>query len=173
MQLNFIWLWNSSRVFSGMWSTPLVPLLSGPLRAGILLPFSVPFVDQIEIFNHFLLWSYSITSSDCSCINPVSALAVFKRSTKKKWHNPSGTYSEGWSFGTKFPGNSKTRRTLRQQLTIIYCSMFRLHTVAQERERERERERESVRVFERTQRDTPSPTELSEWKLLAHNWPTG
>ena len=51
----------------------------------------------------------------------------------------------------------KTRRTLHQQLTIIYCSMFRLHTVAQERERERERERESIRVYERTQRDTSLP----------------
>ena len=52
-------------------------------------------------------------------------------------------------------GNSKTRRTLCQQLTIIYCLMFRLHTVAQERERERERERE--KICKGLQTDTPSP----------------
>ena len=43
----------------------------------------------------------------------------------------------------------KTKRTLRKQLTIIYCSMFRLHTVARERERERERGRERKKKRER------------------------
>ena len=63
-----------------------------------------------------------------------------------------------WVFG-----NSKTRRTLRQQLTIIYCSMFRLYTVALSLSLyiyiyiERERERKFVRVYEQTQRDTPTP----------------
>ena len=58
-------------------------------------------------------------------------------------------------------------RTLHQQLTIIYCSMFRLHTVA------RKRGKESVRVHEQTQETRPllsSSTELSECKLLTDNW---
>ena len=73
---------------------------------------------------------------------------MFERSTDKEWHNPSGTSSD--SRGDLLEqsclgvGNSKTRRTLRQQLTII--SMFRLHTV--------ERVRESVRVYEQTQKET-------------------
>ena len=48
-------------------------------------------------------------------------------------------------------GNLNARRIHRQQLTIIYCLMFSLHTVAGEREREREskREKERERVSER------------------------
>ena len=83
----------------------------------------------------------------------------------------------GWSVGTKLPGywqeNKKTRRTFRQQLTIVYCSMFRLHTVDRQRQRQRKKketdrqtDRESIRVNEQTQKDIPIPTELSERKLL-------
>ena len=61
--------------------------------------------------------------------------------------NLPGTSSDGWGDPLEQTclgvGNSKTRRTLRQQLTIIYCLMFR----------ERERERKSVRVYEQTQRE--------------------
>ena len=101
---------------------------------------------------------YSITFSDSSFINFVCAHTVFERSTDKEWWNPSGTSSDSRSDPLEVSclgvGNSKTRITHCQQLTIIYCSMFRLHTVA----RERVWERESVRVYEQTQRDTPLPT---------------
>ena len=74
--------------------------------------------------------------SDNSFINPVGARSVFEISKDKKWQNSSGSSSNGrgnplepsW-LGV---GNSKTR-TLPQQLTIIYCSIFRLYTVARER----------------------------------------
>ena len=71
---------------------------------------------------------------------------ISERSTDKEWHNPFRTSSDGWGGPLEQSClgvcNSKTRRTLSQELTLIYCSMFRLHTVAREREREREREKE-------------------------------
>ena len=97
------------------------------------------------------LWYYSIAYLDSLFINPVCAHTVFERSTDKEWYNPSGN-SDGWGDPLEQiclgVGNTKTR-TLRQQLTIIYCSMYRLHTIAWKRE--------SVRLFEQTQRDAPSP----------------
>ena len=88
-----------------------------------------------------------------------SVLTLFERSTDKEWYNPSGTFSDGHdgsleqsSLGV---GNSKTR-TLHQQLTIIYCLMFRLHTVAQERK--------SVKVYEETQRAPTIPqSDQTRW----------
>ena len=105
-----------------------------------------------------------------------------------EWHNPSGTSIDGRGdpLEQRYPdvGDSKTTTTFRQQLTIIYSSMFRLHTVAQERERERERERVRKKEKEKegeickvlwtdTQRHapTPSPTEISECKPLIENSP--
>ena len=136
----------------------------------------------IYIYNdNFLtmMWYYSITFSDSLPIDPDCAHAVFERCTDKDWHNPSRTSSYGRGDPLEQSclgvGDSKTRRTLRQQLTIIYCLMFRLHTEARGRKRGRERERESVRVCEQIQRDMhpSSPTELSECKLLTNNWLTG
>ena len=69
-------------------------------------------------------------------------------------------------------GNLKTR-TLRQQLTIIYSSMFRLHIyiyIYIYRERERERERICKVLWTDTEtRPHSIPTELSECKLLTTN----
>ena len=79
--------------------------------------------------------------SDSLFINLFCADAVFKRSTDREQHNPSRTSSDSqgdlWEQSCLGVGNSKSRRTLHQQLTIIYCLMFRLHTVAQVREREK------------------------------------
>ena len=76
---------------------------------------------------------------DSFLINPLCAHAMFERFTDREWHNPPGTSSDSRCDPLKQSclgvGNSKTRRTLCQQLTIIYCSMFRLLTVAQEREK--------------------------------------
>ena len=89
---------------------------------------------------------------------------MFERSADKEWYNPSRTSSD--SRGDPLEksclgvGNSKTRKTLRQQPTIIYCSMFRLHTVA----------RESVRVYEQIQRDMcPLQPDRILW-MLTFNW---
>ena len=105
--------------------------------------------------------------SDSLFINSVCAHTVFERSADKEWHNPSRTSSDGWGDQLAqtclVVGNSKTTRTLHQQLKIIYCSMFRLHTVAQEREGK------SVRVYEQTQRDMPPPARQNS---LNANWPT-
>ena len=109
-------------------------------------------------------------------INPFYVHTVFERSTDKEWYNPFGTFCNGDPFEQNClgVGNSKTRRTLRKQLTIIYSSMFKLHTVAQEREREREREREWVRerererkyvgVYEQTQKEKILPVRLNSLK---------
>ena len=74
----------------------------------------------------------------------------------------------GWSIGTKLPGcwQLQRTRTLHQQLTIIYCLMFRQHKVAGERERI------CKDLWTDTKRHVsppPNPTELSECKLLT-NW---
>ena len=86
-------------------------------------------------------------------INPVSVHAEFERSPGKEWYNPSRTssVSRGDSLEQSClgVGNSKTRRNLRQQLPIIYCSMIRLHTVARERKRDREGDRKGKRERER------------------------
>ena len=86
-------------------------------------------------------------------INALCAHAVFERSTNREWHNPSGTFSDGQGDPLEQScldvDNSKTR-TLCQQLTIIYCSMFRLHTV--------ERERICKGLWTDTKRPPPSPT---------------
>ena len=107
------------------------------------------------------MWYYSITFSDSSFINPFCAYAVFERSTDKEWCNPSGTSSDGWGDSLEQSclgvANSKARRTLYQQLTIICCSMFRLHTVVRER------------VYEQTQRDTPLPV-TQQKSLNANFW---
>ena len=47
---------------------------------------------------------------DSLFINPFGAHAVFERSTDREWHNSSG--------------DSKTTRTLRKQLTLIYCNVL-------------------------------------------------
>ena len=91
----------------------------------------------------------------------------------RKWHNPSRTSSDGQGYllerSCLSVGKSKTRRTLHQQLTIIYCSMFRLHTVAQERKKI------CKGLWTDTKRHHPSPTELFKCKLLTaptDNWLT-
>ena len=33
-----------------MWSTPLLPLLAGPLQSGVVVPVRVPAMGQIELF---------------------------------------------------------------------------------------------------------------------------
>ena len=38
----------------GMWSTPSLPLLPGPLRSGIVVSVMVQSMGQIELFNHLL-----------------------------------------------------------------------------------------------------------------------
>ena len=38
----------------GMWSTPSLLLLPGPLRFRVVVPVRVPSMDQIELFNHLL-----------------------------------------------------------------------------------------------------------------------
>ena len=106
------------------------------------------------------MWYYSITFSDSSLISPVCAHTVFERSIDKEWYNPSRTSpnSQGDPLEQSClgVGNSKTR-SLRQQLTTIYCSIFRLQTVAQERERERERERICKGLWTETKRHAPPP----------------
>ena len=86
--------------------------------------------------------------ADTLFINLFCSHAVFERSTYWEWHNPSWTYSDSGGDPLEQSclgvGNTKTRRPLCQQFTIIYCSMFRLHTVTREREREREREKEKI-----------------------------
>ena len=74
-------------------------------------------------------------------------------------------------------GNTKTRRTLRQQLTVIYCSMFRLCKVARERERKREREGGRERERERickglwidTKRHAPSQPNRTLWMQTSNS----
>ena len=77
--------------------------------------------------------------SDSSFINHACAHAVFEKFTDNEWHNPFGTSSDGWSDPLEQNclgvGNSKTRRTLRQQIIIIYYSMFRPHTIAWKRKK--------------------------------------
>ena len=121
---------------------------------------SNPAFGSVVNFQGRILVTVPNAFSDSLFINFFGAHAVFERSTDKELHNPSGIYSVGWGDPLKQSClgayNSKTGRTVRQQITIIYCSMFRLHTVA--------RERENLCVYEPTQRDTPtSPTEC---KLL-------
>ena len=104
---------------------------------------------------------------------------MFERSTDKEWHNPTRTFSNGRDNPLekicRGVGNTKTRRTLCQQLTIIYSSMFRQLTVAGDRERDRDRERESVRVYKQTQRDTHLPAlrtlflYLIDWLLFQYS----
>ena len=109
-------------------------------------------------------------------INLFCTCAVLERSADREWHNLSSPSSDGRGYpfeqSCQGVGNTKTRRTLSQQLTIIYFSMFRLQTVS--RERERERERESLRVCEQKQRECPLPnlTELFERKLPTDKWST-
>ena len=37
-----------------MWSTPLLPLLPGPLKLGLVVSMQFPFMIQMELFNHLL-----------------------------------------------------------------------------------------------------------------------
>ena len=78
---------------------------------------------------------------------------LFESSTDKEWHNPPTTSSDGRGDPLEqsclVANNSKARRIIRQQLTIIYCLMFRLYTIAWERESGRERESGSERQWER------------------------
>ena len=54
-------------------------------------------------------------------INFLSANVLFERSTNGEWLNSSGTSSDVWSGSlNQVACNSKTRKTLRQKLTIIY-----------------------------------------------------
>ena len=66
--------------------------------------------------------------TDCLFINPLCAHIVFERSTDREWPNSFGTSSDGWvdslEHSRQCPGNSKTIRTLRQQLTIIYWNVL-------------------------------------------------
>ena len=61
-------------------------------------------------------------------ISPLCAHAVFERFTDRKWHNPSETSSDSQGDSLEQSclnvGNSKTRRTLYQQLTIIYWNIL-------------------------------------------------
>ena len=105
-----------------------------------------------------LLWSYLGNGAKCISIKFVYQSSLCPRCVWKI--NRQGItqsirnffWLSGRSVGTKLPGvgNSKTR-THRQQLTIVYCSVFRQHTVEREREREkgREKERERERKRER------------------------
>ena len=52
MTLNCIWLWRSSFVVWGMWSSASLPLLSGPLWPGVAV--KDPSVGQIELVNLLL-----------------------------------------------------------------------------------------------------------------------
>ena len=69
------------------------------------------------------VWSYPGNGAKCVSrlfvINPLCAYAVFERSTDREWHNSSGTPSDGrvdpLEQSCLGVGNSKTRRTLRQQ----------------------------------------------------------
>ena len=60
--------------------------------------------------------------------NPLCAHAVFERSTDREWHNLVGTSSNGRadSFEQNCLAvvNPITRRTLHQQLTIIYRNVL-------------------------------------------------
>ena len=113
------------------------------LHRGFLL--QNPASGCVTDFEGRILVTVTNAFSNSSFISTVCAHTVFERSIDKQRHNPSGTSSDGWGVPLEqnnlAVGNSKTRRILHQQLTIIYCSMFRLQTVGRERERERERER--------------------------------
>ena len=94
---------------------------------------------------------------------------MFERSTDSEWQNQPGTFSDGRGDPLEQSCNSKTR-TLRQQLAIIYCSLFRLYTV-EEWERERERERQRQRQRERERERERSMYRLKETNTPARpNW---
>ena len=40
----------------GMWITPSLALLPGPLWLRVVVPVRVPSMDQIELFNHLTVW---------------------------------------------------------------------------------------------------------------------
>ena len=151
------WQW-VFRVESSLW-----------LRCGFLGPN--PTSGCVVDFQGRILVTVLNAFSGSSFINPVCAHAVFERSTEKEWHNPSGTSSDGWSDPSEQSclgvDNSRPRRILRQQLTIIYWSMFRLHAVAQHRQRQRQRKnlKGSMKRHEE-RRPSLRVTELSECKLL-------
>ena len=76
----------------------------------------------------FILVTAPNAFPDSLFINLLCAHVVFERSTDREWHNPSGTSSDGRDDSLEQNclgvGNSKTGRTLRQQLTIIYWNVF-------------------------------------------------
>ena len=43
--------------FCEMWSTPLLPLLLGPLWPGVVVPVRVPSICLRELFHHFI-WNH-------------------------------------------------------------------------------------------------------------------
>ena len=46
--------WGFSREIWGMWSTPSLLLLPCPLWPGVVVPFQIPSMDQIELFNRLV-----------------------------------------------------------------------------------------------------------------------
>ena len=62
--LNSIWWWSSSLEIWWIWSTPSLPLLSGPLWPGMVVPVRVPSMGQIEKFNY--IWNHLIVCKQIS-----------------------------------------------------------------------------------------------------------
>ena len=62
------WIWHKAiwvLKLWGIWSNPSLPLLSGPLWTWVVVPFRVPSMGQIELFNHF---PTSIKDMTLNCI---------------------------------------------------------------------------------------------------------
>ena len=80
-------------------------------------------VQNVIIENGLILVTAPNMFPDCLFINPLCALVVFKRSTDREWHNLAETSSNGRGDSLEQScldvGHLKTRRTLRQLLTII------------------------------------------------------
>ena len=57
-QVSWVWQWTESDGEAsvleiwGMWSTPSFLLLPGPLWARMVVPTRIPFMGQLELFNH-------------------------------------------------------------------------------------------------------------------------
>ena len=99
----------------------------------VLLP--VP-NNMLNMFGQYRMWYHRLAMGFQGGILFMAAPLVFR---VKFWHNPSGTSSDcqGDSLEQSYlgVGNPKTIRTPHQQFIFIYCLMFRLHTVVQEREK--------------------------------------
>ena len=54
MTLNCIWYWGSTFGALGIVDNPLLQLLPGPLRPGVVVPLKVPCVSQKDLFENYL-----------------------------------------------------------------------------------------------------------------------